>query len=383
MEYRPLGTTGLEASVIGFGAEWIEKMDAVEVRALADRCAAAGVNIVDCWMSDPAVRSALGAALEPTRERWIIQGHIGSTWQDGQYVRTRDLAHVRPAFEDLLTRLRTDHVELGMIHFVDDPAELRALMAGEHGFMDYVRQLKAEGKIGHVGLSTHNPEVAQLAAECGEVEVILFSVNPAFDLMPPSDDLNTLFGDYEGVAGDGIDPVRARLYATCEQRGVALTVMKGYAGGRLLSADTSPFGVALTPAQCLHYALTRPAVASVLAGFEGVAQLEEALAYLDATSEERDYASVLASAPRHAWYGQCTYCGHCAPCSAGINIALANKYADLAALHDEVPASVQAHYEAMAATAGDCTGCEACEPRCPFGVAIAARMTQTAALFGC
>lgn len=214
MEYRPLGTTGLEASVIGFGAEWIEKMDAVEVRALADRCAAAGVNIVDCWMSDPAVRSALGAALEPTRERWIIQGHIGSTWQNGQYERTRDLAHVRPAFEDLLTRLRTDHVELGMIHFVDDPAEFRALMAGEHGFIDYVRELKAAGKVGHVGLSTHNPEVAQLAAECGEVEVILFSVNPAFDLMPPSDDLNTLFGDYEGVAGDGIDPVRARLYAT-------------------------------------------------------------------------------------------------------------------------------------------------------------------------
>ena len=383
MEYRPLGTTGLKASVIGFGAEWIEGMDGDGVRALVDRCVGAGVNIVDCWMSDPAVRSALGAALEPTRERWIIQGHIGSTWQDGQYVRTRDLAQVRPAFEDLLTRLRTDHVELGMIHFVDDPAEFRAIMAGEHGFIDYVRELKAAGKVGHVGLSTHNPEVAQLAAECGEAEVILFSVNPAFDLMPASDDLDTLFGDYSDVTGDGIEPVRARLYATCEQRGVAITVMKGYAGGRLLSAETSPFGVALTPAQCLHYALTRPAVASVLAGYKSVAQLEEALAYCEASAEERDYASVLAGAPQHAWYGQCTYCGHCAPCAAGINIALVNKYADLATLHDEVPSSVQAHYEALSATADCCTGCGACEARCPFGVAIAARMEQTASLFGC
>ncbi len=383
MEYRPLGTTGLKTSVIGFGAEWIEGMDGDGVRALVDRCVGAGVNIVDCWMSDPAVRSALGAALEPTRERWIIQGHIGSTWQDGQYVRTRDLAQVRPAFEDLLARLRTDHVELGMIHFVDDPAEFRAIMAGEHGFIDYVRELKAAGKVGHVGLSTHNPEVAQLAAECGEVEVILLSVNPAFDLMPASDDLDTLFGDYSDVTGDGIEPVRARLYATCEQRGVAITVMKGYAGGRLLSAETSPFGVALTPAQCLHYALTRPAVASVLAGYKSVAQLEEALAYCEASAEERDYASVLAGAPQHAWYGQCTYCGHCAPCAAGINIALVNKYADLAALHDEVPSSVQAHYEALSATADCCTGCRACEARCPFGVAIAARMEQTASLFGC
>lgn len=382
MEYRLLGKTGLEVGVVGFGAEWIGKMEPAQVRALADRCADAGVNLVDCWMSDPAVRSALGEALAPTRGQWIIQGHIGSTWQDGQYVRTRDIEKVRPAFEDLLERLQTDHVELGMIHFVDDPAEFRALMAGGP-FIDYVRELRDAGTIGHVGLSTHNPEVAQLAAEHGEVEVIMFSVNPAFDLMPPSDDLDTLFGDYNAVDADGIEPVRARLYATCEQNGVGITVMKGYAGGRLLAADTSPFGVALTPAQCLHYALTRPAVASVLAGFETLGQLEEALAYCDATPAERDYATVLAGAPQHAWYGQCTYCGHCAPCAAGINIALVNKYADLAALHDEVPASVREHYRALDATAAACTGCAACEPRCPFGVAIAERMEATAALFGC
>ena len=67
MEYRKLGRTGLKASVIGFGAEWIGKMEQAEVNAMAARGAAAGVNIVDCWMSDPAVRSALGEALEPTR----------------------------------------------------------------------------------------------------------------------------------------------------------------------------------------------------------------------------------------------------------------------------------------------------------------------------
>ena len=119
MEYRKLGRTGLQASVIGFGAEWIGKMEQAEVNAMAARGAAAGINIVDCWMSDPAVRSALGEALAPAREEWIIQGHVGSTWQDGQYVRTRDMALVRPAFDDLLARLRTDHVEIGMIHYVD------------------------------------------------------------------------------------------------------------------------------------------------------------------------------------------------------------------------------------------------------------------------
>ena len=244
MEYRKLGRTGLKASVIGFGAEWIGKMEQAEVNAMAARGAAAGVNIVDCWMSDPAVRSALGEALEPTRDQWIIQGHIGSTWQDGQYVRTRELNHVRPAFEDLLARLRTDHVELGMIHYVDACDEFRAIMDGP--FIEYVRELLAAGKIGHIGLSTHNPEVALLACDEPEIEVIMFSLNPAFDMMPASEDLEDLFGDYENVAGDGIEPVRARLYARAEEKDVALTVMKGYAGGRLLSADASPFGVALS-----------------------------------------------------------------------------------------------------------------------------------------
>lgn len=86
MRYRELGRTGLKVSEIGFGAEWIGKMDEADVRAMAARCAQAGVNLVDCWTSDPAVRSALGAAIDPERDQWIAQGHIGSTWQDGQYV---------------------------------------------------------------------------------------------------------------------------------------------------------------------------------------------------------------------------------------------------------------------------------------------------------
>ena len=138
MEYRELGKTGLRVSEVGFGAEWIGEMDEAALRAMVKRAHDAGVNIVDCWMADPAVRSALGKAIAPEREDWIIQGHFGSTWQDGQYVRTRDMDKVVPAFEDLLARLGTDHVELGMIHFVDEVDEYRAIMAGE--FYAYVKQ---------------------------------------------------------------------------------------------------------------------------------------------------------------------------------------------------------------------------------------------------
>ena len=379
MEYRKLGRTGLKASVIGFGAEWIGKMEQAEVNAMAARGAAAGVNIVDCWMSDPAVRSALGEALEPTRDQWIIQGHIGSTWQDGQYVRTRELNHVRPAFEDLLARLRTDHVELGMIHYVDACDEFRAIMDGP--FIEYVRELLAAGKIGHIGLSTHNPEVALLACDEPEIEVIMFSLNPAFDMMPASEDLEDLFGDYENVAGDGIEPVRARLYARAEEKDVALTVMKGYAGGRLLPPTRRPSGGA--HAGAVHPLRAHaPAVASVMVGVETVEQLKEALAYEGATAAERDYASVLAGAPKHAYMGQCTYCGHCAPCTVGINIALSNKFADLAEMAARCPPRWRP------TTGHGRHGRRLHRLRrlrapLPFDVPIIERMEKTEELFGC
>ena len=380
MRYRELGKTGLRVSEIGLGAEWLERHNEEEVQAVIDRCEGYGINILDCWMSNPQVRSSIGKALKGRREKWIIQGHFGSTWQEGQYVRSRDLAKVEEAFRDLLTRLQTDYIDLGMIHFVDSEAEFRQVMEGE--FLAYVKEQKKRGIIRHIGMSTHNPQVAKLAALSGEIEMLLFSVNPAFDLLPPSEDLNDYFAESYQEGLGGIDPQREELYKLCEQRGVGITVMKGYAGGRLFDAKTSPFGVALTPVQCIHYALTRPAVASILVGYDTPEHVDAAVAYETAAEEERDYASVLAKAPHHAYGGQCTYCGHCAPCPAGIDIAMVNKLYDLASMQEEVPATVRAHYQALSATAADCIACGGCETRCPFGVPVVERMEKAKKLFG-
>ena len=284
------------------------------------------------------------------------------------------------AFEDLLNRLRTDYIDLGMIHYVDQEADWNAILNGP--FLQYVLELKAVGTIRHIGLSTHNPKIARKAAESGFVEMILFSINPAFDMLPASEDIDAYFDEkYDTVQG-GIDPERAELYQLCEQHDVGITVMKGYAGGRLFDAERSPFGVALTPIQCLHYCLTRPAVAAVMVGVDTPEQMREAAHYAEATQEEKDYASVLAGAPKHAYTGQCTYCGHCKPCPMDIDIAMVNKLYDLAVMQSEVPASVKAHYEALDATAADCIGCGGCEERCPFGVKVVERMEKASVLFG-
>lgn len=380
MNYRMLGNTGLKVSEIGLGGEWLERHNTEEVRAVVRRCEEAGINILDCWMSEPQVRSNIGAAIKGSREKWIIQGHLGSTWQNGQYERTRELPKVKEAFSDLLTRLGTDYLDLGMIHYVDGEEEFHRVMNGE--FYSYVEELKSQGVLRHIGLSTHNPQVARLAALSGKVEMLLFSVNPAFDLMPATENLDDYFAEAYEEGLQGMDPQRAELYRLCEQQGVGITVMKGYMGGRLFEAKTSPFGVALTPVQCLHYALTRPAVASVLVGFDTPEQVDAALAYEAASSREKDYATVLAQAPKHAFSGQCTYCGHCAPCPSGIDIAMVNKFYDLAAMQPETPASLKEHYLALKATAADCVACGGCETRCPFGVPVVKRMALARERFG-
>ncbi len=107
--------------------------------------------------------------------------------------------------------------------------------------------------------------------------MILFSVNPAFDMLPSVENIiDTMFAEEFDNGLKGMDKDRAELYRVCEQNDVGITVMKGFAGGRLFDAKRSPFGVSLTPVQCIHYALTRPAVCSIMCGYDTKEQVEEA-----------------------------------------------------------------------------------------------------------
>ena len=380
MEFRSVSDTGIEVSVIGFGAEWMVDKTQDEVSKLVEYCNQNDINLLDCWMSDPSVRSKLGKAIKDNREKWYIQGHIGSTWQNNQYVRTRDMTKVIPAFEDLLERLQTDYIDFGMIHYVDEVAEYNKIMNNE--FIDYVHKLKDENTIHHIGLSTHNPQVAMLAAENPEIKLIMFSLNPAFDMMPATEVIDDYFKKDNYAKLNGIQAERQELYEKCEKTNTALTIMKAYAGGRLFKTDESPFGVELTPVQCLEYALTRPSAKSVLVGVNNTEELDGALEYLKATDDEKDYSKILTTAPTSSYLGQCTYCGHCAPCSNNINIAMVNKFYDLASTHEDIPESILDHYNQLEYTASDCTQCGSCLSRCPFKVDIIKAMDKAKELFG-
>ena len=381
MQYRALGQTGLTVSEIGMGCEGFVDKPYEQVKELVDIMEVGGVNCIDLYTPNPEFRSNLGRALRGRRDKFVLQAHLCTIWKDGQYKRTRNLEEVREGFQDQLTRLETERVEIGMIHYVDSLADWETVRTG--GVLDYARDLKRQGVIGCIGLSSHNPEVALAAVNSGAIEVLMFSVNPCYDLLPASEDVEQLWNDdnYDKPLVN-MDPQRQALYETCLRLGVGITVMKAFGGGDLLSAELSPAGKALTLYQCLHYALTRPAVASVMSGARTAEELRNSIAYEDAPQSERDYAQAFAALPKISWKGHCMYCGHCAPCPVGIDVAAVTKFLNLAQAQGMVPETVREHYAVLPHHGGECIRCGACETRCPFGVPVMEHMRQAAEVFG-
>ena len=382
MNYRLLGRSGLQVSEIGLGCEHLETLPYETICSVFDAAFEGGINIADVFMSEPQVRSDIGRVLKGRRQRMILQGHFGAVWKNGQYGRSRDLADNKRFFEDLLRRLDTDYIDIGMLHCIDTDEEFDAVF--DHGIVDYALSLKKQGALRTLGISTHDAAIGLRAVESGVIDVVLFSINPAYDLLPEG------LGSTEPLFDEktyqqplfGVHPRRDEFYRACENANIGITVMKSLAAGSLLDASRSPFGLALTPAQCIHYAMTRPAVGSVLVGVRSAAELRQALEYETASDEEKDYSVLLASTPQFSLKGKCMYCNHCLPCPARLNIAQINKLFDLAQAAGGSSATVNAHYDSLAHHASECLACRACEARCPFGVPISSRMAQAAQVFG-
>jgi len=380
MTYRELGGTGIKVSEIGLGCEGFAGKDEAFTNEMFKTALEHGVNCMDLYSSDPDLRSRVGKALRGKRDGFVMQAHLCSVWQDGQYKHSRNMDEVRASFEDLLSRLETSYLDVGMIHYVDSVSAWREIANGD--VMEYVLELKKAGKIRHVGISSHNPAAALEAVNSGLIEVLMFSVNPCYDLQPGDEDVEKLWAEesYKKPLLN-MDPDREALYEACQRLGVGITVMKAFGGGDLLS-EYSPAGKALTVTQCIHYALTRPGVASVMSGVHGMEQLMASLAYETAKDSEKDYAAALASFPKISWKGHCMYCGHCAPCPQGIDVATVTKFLNLARAQGTVPETVREHYAALRHTAGACAECGGCEKRCPFGVAVQENMSLAKKIFG-
>ena len=187
MQYRKIGRTGLSAGVVGLGCEHLDGKPYAVVEETIHAALDNGINLMDLFMPGEEVRSNIGRALAGRRDKMMIQGHICSVDLKEQYDISRDLAVCKRYFEMLLRCLRTDYIDFGMLFFVDSAADYSA--AFESDILEYAQDLKRRGVIRAIGASSHNPATARRIVESGVVDLLMFSINPAFDMMPPDSDL--------------------------------------------------------------------------------------------------------------------------------------------------------------------------------------------------
>lgn len=382
MEYRVLGNTNIKVSAVALGCEGFEGKSLEDTKKLIDKAFAKGMNFIDIYSSNPELRANLGNALSNyARNQFVVHGHIGSSWQNGQYKRTRNIDECRQAFDEFRKLMRIDYVDIGCIHYCDDEEDFEDIC--NNGVLDYALSLKTQGIIKALSISTHNVDIAKKAVQTGLFDVMLFSLNPAYDMVSSQEGVDIFFESnaFENRQYQGIDPSREELYTMAGAEGVSIIVMKGYAGGLLLDKKQTPFSEALTPSQCIHYCLTR-SVKSVMVGVHSESEIDAACYYNEASATERDYSLILAQTPNSAFIGHCMYCGHCAPCAAEIDIAMVNKLLDLAVAEEEVGETLREHYASLKHHASECIACKQCMKNCPFGVDVVAKMQQAKNTFG-
>ncbi len=366
MEYRqlPHGSEREKFSVLGLGMGGIQHTPADEIEAIIRKAIDNGINFFDLCAGG-AVYEPFGRAIQGQREKVFIQCHFGAVYDEkGEYGWCRDFATIKNTFAWELETLGTDYVDFGFLHCVDEESDFEKLI--EIGLVDYLKELKEKGIVRHIGFSSHTPCVANRILDTGLIDMMMFSINPAYDFEK---------GDEYGI---GSVKERMELFQRCQKEGVGISVMKPFFAGQLLSAEHSPFGAALTHAQCLQYAIDRPGVLVAVPGVQTMAHLDQLLKFLTATEEEKDY-SVIGTFTADTITGTCVYCNHCQPCPAGIDIGLVNKYYDLALAGDTIAAN---HYDKLSITASACLQCGHCDSRCPFSVGQMDRMTKIAKYFG-
>ncbi len=360
MEYRqlPHGDCNEKFGVLGLGMGGIQHTPPEEIEAIIRKAVDSGINFFDLCAGG-AVYKPFGRAIEGRREKVFIQCHFGAVYdEEGEYGWCRDFETIRRTFEWELEEMKTDYADFGFLHCVDTDDDFDKLI--EIGLLDHLKGLKAKGAIHHIGFSSHTPSVANRIIDTGLIDMMMFSINPAYDFEK---------GDEWGV---GTVSERFKLFKRCQSEGVGISVMKPFFAGQLLSEAQSPFGAALSHYQCLQYAIDRPGVLVAVPGVQTMEHLDTLLGFLRAGEEEKDY-SVIGTFTADAISGTCVYCNHCQPCPAGIDVGLVNKYYDLALAGDAIAAN---HYDKLAVKASACLKCGHCESRCPFSVKQESRMEE-------
>lgn len=334
MEYRILGKTGLRVSRIGFGGIPIQRIDAEGTRALMQALVEKGVNYIDTARGYTVSEEYLGYGLEGIRDKFVLATKSMS----------RDKASMARDIETSLANLRTDYIDLYQLH--NPKLEELDVIFSENGAIQALRQAKAEGKIGHIGITAHSAAVFEKALEYDEIETVMFP--------------------YNIVESQGEE-----LIARCREKNVGFICMKPLAGGAIEDGRLA-----------LRYILANDNVTVAIPGMAEVKELEQNLAAAEDTSPLTEEEKAAFEKVR-AELGQnfCRRCNYCAPCAAGINIPSVFLFQGYLRRYG-LAGWARERYATLPVKASACVQCGACETRCPYQLPIRQMMAEAAKDFG-
>ncbi len=322
MEYTTLGNTGLKVSRLGFGGIPIQRISKDEAIALIHKLPEYGVNYIDTARGYTVSEEYIGAGLDGIRDKFVLA--------------TKSQARTKEAMaadiDISLKNLRTDHIDLYQLHFVQ-PKDFDTII-GPGGAMEALLEAKAAGKIGHIGFTTHEVAMFEKALELDWVETIMFP--------------------YNFVETQGTD-----LMKKCRELGKGFICMKPLAGGAIEDVSLAMRFIAANE--------------NVSVNIPGMASEEELAQNVKAASDVAPLTEAELAQVQHIrdTLGNqfCRRCNYCQPCTMGINISFCftlNGYLTRYGLKDWAIG----RYKSMAVEPNACIECGACESRCPYKLPI-------------
>jgi hypothetical protein len=143
VEFRKLGSTGLDVSVIGFGAEHLNPQSREDSARLLAAAVDGGISYFDLlgWVDE--AKDAFGDAFKGKRDGLVLVAHVGVTEQNRQYSQTRDPQEAEDLINDLLRHMHTDHVEVAQLGNIDGRDKLREAMS-KGGILEVAVKLKEQ-----------------------------------------------------------------------------------------------------------------------------------------------------------------------------------------------------------------------------------------------
>lgn len=334
MEYRTLGKTGLQISRMGFGGIPIQKIDKEGTRELMKRLVEEGINYVDTAKAYTVSEEFLGYGLEGIRDKFVLATKSMS----------RDKAGMARDIEDSLKKLRTDYIDLYQVHN-PSAAQLDQVMA-EGGALEALKEARAAGKIGHIGVTLHSIELFARAVEYDWVETIMFP--------------------YNIVENQGVE-----LIKKCQEKNIGFIAMKPLAGGAIEDATLA-----------LRFICANPAVSVVIPGMAELKEIDQNIAACNdespITEEEKvKFQAVIDQLGTNF----CRRCNYCAPCTVGISIPSVFLFAGYLQRYD-LGNWAHERYATLSVKASECIECGECETRCPYKLPIREMLKKAAADFG-